>query len=163
DREEQQNEDRVRGPRSCSPKIRILAEQLIRQPEAGRIDEVSGQPCDQKFRRDAFDQIREAVRERHDDQRWVAEEDDAEEDDQILQRLEGWGARQEDRERAEVAARDDQDEGEWDGEERLLVPGLAFAAESPAGAEAEREAAERAEREGPAEQVADLSPGFEDG
>ena len=62
-------------------------------PEIRGIDEISRQPGEQELRRDALNQIRQPVRERNGEERRVAQKDDAQQHDQILQGLERLGAR----------------------------------------------------------------------
>ena len=75
------------------PKVGILADELVGNPETGGIDEISRQPGEQELRRDALNQVRQPVCERNGDERRVAQKDDAQQNDQILQGLERLCAR----------------------------------------------------------------------
>ena len=90
---EQDSGSEISPPRPCHTKVGVLAQELVGNPEARGIDEISRQPGEQELRRHALDQVRQSVRERNGDERRVAQKDDGQQHDQILQRFERLCAR----------------------------------------------------------------------
>jgi hypothetical protein len=140
----------------CPPKIRIPAEELVGNPEARRIDEVSRQPRENELHTRV--QIGECVRKRNGDQRWITKQDDAEEDGQVLQRLERLRAGHEHDGRPDVPRRRDEHECQQHRPDRFRVPRLPLAPERPCATHPERESAERADREGQADHETEPPP-----
>ena len=85
---DQHDEHAVAPPRPHAAEIWIAADELVGHPDKRRPEEIALRPAQDEVRRHALDQVRQHVRRRDGDQCRIAEEHDAQQDDQILQGLE---------------------------------------------------------------------------
>ena len=158
---DQRDEYGVPPPGPQPAEIGIPTDELVGHPHEGGPEEVALRPVQDKARRHPLDQIRQHVRRRHGDQRRIAEEHDAQQDHQVLQGLERLRALHEHDERSQVPGRDHQQRRQRHAQERLGIPRLPGAAEAPPIADPQREAAERAEGQQQADDIAEAPPHLE--
>ena len=147
-----------RAPRLRPAEIRVPADELIGHPHEGRPEEVALRPAQDEAWRHSFDQIREHVRRRDGDQRGIAEEHDAQEDDQVLQRLERLCTRHQHDERSDVPLAMIRTNVSGMPRNAFASHRLPLPAESPPLADSEGEAAEGADGQHQADEIAESAP-----
>ncbi len=158
DRHEQQHECQVPEPGRQPAEIGTAADQLVRHPEAGRVDEVAEAPVHQGAGQHTLHQVGQAIGHRHRQQRRIAKQHHAQEHRQVFQRFERLRARHQHDEGADIAGAKDGAKGDHGAKQRAAVPALARPAQAPAAMRLDGQAAVCGQHQHKAQQVAEAAP-----